>query len=460
MVPHEREEGKDRRRPALAVTVAHTFDRWFGSRWRASADEHRSILHGMVVVSSFVLVAKAAGAAKEMAVAWRYGVSAEVDAYLLVLNLVTLPVSVWFSVLVVILIPLAARIRHEAPGELRRFRAELLGLTLVGGAILAPAGFIGLPRLLTSAWLKLPGRTVDLATQMVPVLAWLVPLGLLIALYSTWTMSARRHLNTLLEGAPAVGVLCAVLLVGGIEPLIWGTLAGTLVQLGLLVARSSDPVADVRPIFSVSSPQWSLFWQGFGVVMLGQAIMSLTTVIDQFFAARLGQGAISSLGYAGRILALALSLVATAVTRSTLPVFSHSRATAVVDARHLAFRWAALLALAGIVILGTGWLLAPWAVRLLYQRGTFSGGDTEVVARLLRFGLLQVPFYLSSLVLVSLHSSYGRYRLLLASGVVGLSAKVVANFLLLPQFNVGALMLSNAAVYAANTVLLARTKPE
>ncbi len=410
----------------------------------------------MAAVSSFVLLAKIAGAAKEMAVAWRYGVGAEVDAYLLVFNLVSLPATISFSVLAVVLIPLAARVRGDTPQQLPRFGAELLGLTVIGGLALAAVGMFALPALLTGKWLGLPGRTTDLAVQMVPVLVWLTPLGLIVALYSTWTMSVGRYINTLFEGLPAIGILVAVLMTGGIEPLMWGSLAGTLVQLGVLVASGGDRVFRVAPAFRVSSPQWAPFWQGFGIMMVGQAILSLTTVIDQFFAARLGEGAISSLGYAGRILALALSLVATAVTRSTLPVFSQSRASGGVDVQRIARRWTTLLAFVGVAMVGIGWILAPWAVRILFERGTFTTGDTQIVARLVRLGLLQLPFYFASLVFVSLHSSFGQYRLLLWSGVLGLGTKVIANFLLIPTFHVGALMLSNVAVYGANLLLLAK----
>lgn len=91
----------------------------------------------MAWVSLFVFVGKLAGAAKEIAIAYRYGVSAEVDAYLFVLNLIGWPTAVWFSVLVVVLVPLAARIRQDAKGDLPLFRAELLGLAILIGLTLA-----------------------------------------------------------------------------------------------------------------------------------------------------------------------------------------------------------------------------------------------------------------------------------------------------------------------------------
>ncbi len=188
----------------------------------------------MAWVTLFAMLGKVAGTAKEMAVAWRYGISGEVDAYLFVTTLLNWPVNVWFSVLAVVLIPLEARIRAERPGGLRPFRSELLGLTVVIGAGLVAVAMLALPGLLTSRWLGLPFHTASLAVRMVPVLAWLALLGMLVGLYSTWTMSSGRYANTLLEGVPALGILCGVSFFGGIEPLIWGSLAGTLAQLACL----------------------------------------------------------------------------------------------------------------------------------------------------------------------------------------------------------------------------------
>lgn len=419
------------------------------------ASDHRSILQGMLAVGSFALLGKLAGAAKEMAVAWRYGVGPAVDAYLFVFNLVSWPVVAWAGVLAVTLIPAEARIRSESPAGLRQFRAELLGMTLLLGVALVLLARFSLPALLQGSFVGLPPRTAALAGTMAPKLAWLALPGVLVALYSTWMMSAGRHANTLLEGVPAVAILVAVLLSSGVEALVWGTLAGAAAQLALVALPTRLHGAQPPPAFGLASAHWLPFWRGFGIMMLGTAVSTFATLIDQLFAARLGEGAISSLGFAGRLIALAMGILATAVTRATLPVFSRSAAEGG-PVRGLALRWAAVTGLVGTAVAVLGWLLAPWAVHLLYERGTFTAANTEIVAHLLRLGLLQVPLYVTSLVLVSLHSSLGNYRLLLASGVLGITVKVLASYLLLPAFGAGALMLSAAAVYGVNTLLLSR----
>ena len=180
---------------------------------------HRQIASGFLWVSLFVLVGKFAGAAKEMAVAWRYGVSSTVDAYVFVLNLISWPVAVWFGILSVVLLPLFARLRSETPGELPRFRAELFGLTLVIGLVLGFVGWLALPALLRSGWLGFSGPALVHAMDMASGLAIAGSLGAVISFFSACLLASGQHRNTLFEAIPAL-VLLVVLLVLAIVYLI------------------------------------------------------------------------------------------------------------------------------------------------------------------------------------------------------------------------------------------------
>jgi putative peptidoglycan lipid II flippase len=417
---------------------------------------HHAIARGMAWVALFVFVGKIAGAAKEMAVAYRYGVSAQVDAYLFVLNLVSWPIGVWFSVLSVVLIPLAARIRHGATAELPRFRAELFGLALLIGPVLATVAWLILPALLRAPWTGLPPTTVALALEGVPALILLVPLGVVISLFSAWMLAAGRHANTLLEGVPALVIALAVLVFpgGGIEPLVWGTLAGFAFHLASLAIPLAGRGEIEGPRFTQHSPHWSPFWQGFGVMLAGQAAMSFVGIVDQFFAAPLGTGAIATLSYAGRILALILGLGATAVGRATLPVFSNTEARGGAKGQRVAKHWARLMFLLGVAGLILGWWLAPWAVRLLFERGAFTAEDSSSVSAVLRVGVLQLPFYFAGLVFVSVLASQRRYKLIAAGACANLVVKFGANWVLVPLMGVSGIVAATALMYMISLALL------
>lgn len=419
----------------------------------------------MLSVMAFVVLAKLVAMLKEMAVAWRYGVGEVLDGYLFVFNLVSWPVSVWLSVLAVVLVPLATRFRREDAASLSVFRAELLGLTLLIGVVLALVAWLGLPVLLRADWLGLAPGVRVIALEAVPLLALVPLIGLPIGLYSVWMLSRERHANTLYEGLPALGILLAIVLLpfDGLAPLLWGTLAGMAFQLAAVVVPSARAREVGMPGFSRTSPHWPAFWLGFGIMMLGQAIMSLTTVIDQFFVAGLGSGAISTLGYANRVMALILGLGATAVSRATLPVFSRMQGEVGREAtRRMAIRWSGVMFLLGVAAVMLVWPLASWGIALLFERGTFSATDTGKVAELLRYGLIQIPAYFSGIVLVSWLSSESRYGVLLVCAILSLIVKFAANIILIDSFGLIGVQLSTALMYCTSAmcflaVMLKRT---
>jgi putative peptidoglycan lipid II flippase len=426
-----------------------------GTRFRAADPHHFAILKGMLTVAVFTLVGKLMSAAKEMVVAYRYGIAAEVDAYHFLYNLISWPIGIWCSVLTAVLVPLAARMRESARDEVPHFRSELFGFTLLLGGGLALLAWLGIRTMLALGGTGLPANSAQLAKAALPGLILLLPLGMLAALQSAWMLSAGRHVNTLLDSIPTFFIAATILAFpsGDIAPLVWGTVAGFVFHsLALLIpmARRFELEA---PSFSLLSPQWRWFWQGFGIMIGGQALMSLTVIIDQFYAVSLGTGSIATLGYANRILALILGLAAVAVSRATLPIFSQARPAGSGDIHGVATYWARMMFMVGIAVMVISYGLAPWAVKLLFERGQFAPRDTLIVAEVLRYSLPQLPFYFSCMVLVSYALSQRRYKLIFWSGVLGCAGKIFGNLLLVPLLGINGIALGAIVVYGLNALL-------
>lgn len=430
--------------------------RSIGQRINTRDSNHLAILRGLIWVALFVFLGKLAGAFKEMAIAYRYGVSNEVDAYIFVLNLVTWPANIWFSILTYVLVPLAARIREESPEELPRFRAELFGFALILGIDLGLLAWFGLPILLRSSWVGLSTATVDIATGFIGNMTALIPFGILISLFSAWMLSSGRHANTLLEGIPALAILLAVLFLPetGATPLIWGTLAGFLLHTASLASPLAWRGDLGLPRFSSRSAQWPYFWQGFGIMLIGSGLGSFNSIIDQFFAAQLDAGSITTISYANRVLSLILGLGATAIGRATLPVFSRMKSQNGSQLQRVAMAWVWIMFAVGILTLAVCWWLAPWIVAILFERGAFSAANTKVVSEVFRYGLTQVPFYFASLALVTLLASHGKQNLIAISGATNLFVKAGANYFLVPILGMNAIILSSGIMYMVSFFLL------
>ena len=411
---------------------------------------HRRIATSFLWVSLFVFIGKLAGAAKEMTIAWRYGISPTVDAYVFIFNLINWPVSVFFSILTVVLVPLVAKVRGSNSASLPRFRGEILGLTLAVGIGLGVLAYFGFPLLLRTGWAGLKGLALQQALMMAGPLSLLLPLGLTISLFSAWMMACGRHRNTLLEALPALAILVALLLppCWVPEPLVWGSVAGFALQLAGL-GWPLHRVGDLqRPLFGFQSQAWRGFWGSIGIMAIGQTLMSFTGIIDQFFAAHLESGSIATLSYANRIMSLILGLGATAISRSTLPIFSEVAAKNDTNSIcRLSMQWGRWMFLLG---LGGGafvWILAPWIVKLLFERGAFTAANTSEVTTILRYFLLQMPFYFYGMVLVAALSSQKKYSALLVTGIIGLCIKPLANLMLLKPLGVSGIALGMSLVY-------------
>ncbi len=416
----------------------------------AASSDDRLIVHGILWGAAFVMGGKLASAAKEVVVAWRYGTASEVDAYLFVFNLVTWPVAVWFAALAGVLVPLAARIRRLDSAALVRFRAELLALAGLLGLLLGLLCWLGLAWLARSSWIALPRETAAGVAAIAAPLALLATLGTVICLLSAWMQANQRHANTLFEGIPALAIALAVLAlpVASIGALVWGTLAGFalhLLALVLALHRTRDIEAPRLPL---ASPHWRTFRSGFGAMVASQALLALATVLDQFFAARLEVGAVATLAYANRLLALLLGVGVTVVARATLPVFSAAGGDAATRLWPTARRWTWVMFSTGLAAAAGGWWLARSGVELLFERGAFTAADGSAVTLVLQHGLLQLPCYFAAVVLQSFVSACGGYRAIALVSGVCVAAKAAASAWLVPTHGLVGLQWGTAIMFA------------
>ena len=354
----------------MRETIADALPAALRNRFNNLNPNHFAIAKGTSVVAVFLLISSLIGALKEMAVAWRYGISETVDAYLFLFSVNQWPVGIVAGVLGAALVPLVAQIRQESPQALPLFRSQLFGQVLVIALVLSLLSWVSLPWLISQPFFGFTTEVQTLAVGMVAPLSATLGLGIVAALLATWIMAGERHLNSLFQGAPALVILVSLLLFSeGPAPLIWGTVAGfglqvILLWFPLITRREAD-----TPSLRFTSPYWTPLLAGAALLFVGQAFMSLVNLADQFFAAGMGTGALSTLGYSNRMLNLVLGIGATAVGRATLPIFSRSEAETPELTIYLALRWSALMFVVGLLVAGVTALLAADITELLFERG-------------------------------------------------------------------------------------------
>lgn len=419
--------------------------------------DHRRIASGAMRVALFLLLGKAVGAFKEMAVAYRYGVSAVVDAYQFTMTLANwLPVTM-VGTLSVVLIPVLVRLRRQDARQRARFLGELQAWTLAAGIVLGVLTYAAWPLVLTWAGMGLDEQTRAMSRELTLAFAPAAMLTLLTGISAARLRAHERHVNTLLDSVPALVILAWVMLAASgqqVGPLLWGTLVGyTLQSVWLLWLASRADGIWARPYWGFQAQQWPELVKAAGIMLVGQVAMSFVGPLDQYTAANLGANANATLGYAARLISLLLGVGAASVGRAALPVLAdiHARGDAH-HGRRMALKWSLGMVAAGGVAALIGWLLAPWGVALLFERGAFTAQDTQAVAGVLRWGLVQLPFYFGVLILVQLLASQNRYRVMAVIALCNFAVKFVLNPLLAPVMGVEGIMLATGIMYASSYV--------
>ena len=389
-----------------------------------------------------------------MAVAYRYGISDEVDAYQFTMTMATwLPVTI-VGVLSVVLIPVLVRLRRAPEAERTQFVRELYGAISICAVFLGLVTWFAWPYVLNLVGGGLSSSVREMTHLLVYAFAPVAAFMLIAGIAAARLRARERHVNTLLDSVPAVATLGWVLLAGaqpGVGPLAWGTLVGYAIQCVWLVwlAKRADFDLWGAPLWRLSSTHWPDLMRAGGVMLIGQVAMSFVGPLDQYTAANLGANANATLGYAARLLSLVLGIGAVSVGRAALPVLADVQARGDgMRARVMALKWSVWMVGAGVGAVALGWWLAPWGVALLFERGAFDAQDTAAVADVLRWGLLQMPFYFGVLILVQLLASQNRYRIMATIAVANFGLKAMLNTVLAPKMGVQGIMLATSCMYA------------
>lgn len=428
------------------------------------------ITFSLFTVTIFLLIGKTSGALKEIVFAAHLGTSPRADAYAYLFGTLTWPVSALSSALSVVLVPLLIRRRSVDGTDAAHFFRELVGAVLFWTALGASVAGVLLWYGLRFDFVGLAEPATREALALLFPLLMIVPLGSLGALLSARLMANQSHLNSLFEALPSLVLALAVMLVT--QPsatyLAWATAGGFALWATALWLSQGLRQAPGMPVWGNRSQLWPSFLKSFAVVLVGQLVFTASGVVDQLMAAHLGPGANATSGYALRLIALATGLGSVAVARALLPILSQVAIEDSVAAAKLAQKWSINVFVVGIASAIVCWIFAPVGVKVLFERGAFTTEDTRAVAELVRYGVIQLPFYLSSLVLAQLVASTGRYNVFLKIGVIGIIAKCTASLVLVQYMGLGGMFLGTGvssfiialAMYFMSGVRSAAERPD
>jgi putative peptidoglycan lipid II flippase len=354
----------------------------------------------------FALAGKAIGFVQKIVMANCFGTGLEADAYTLAFGSIVFTLSAVSVQLLPPFLPLFVQKRRDEGDESAWRFAGSVG-TIVAGATLL-IGFIGLafaPQLIDFASSFKSEETTMVAVRLVRIMT---PAVLFMGVSSFLALVLQAHKRF---AVPALGdttnklmlVVCVLALYkafgiyGMALGVVAGSVAGVLVQGIGLRAR----LGSLRFGVDWRDPALRQFGVLIPPIFLSMAIAQVRTIIDYKLASGMAEGCTASLNYARALTDTLVFLVPSAVGVAIYPVFSDMNAADNREELTLALMRSLRMMVFIFIPISVGLIvLREPIVRIVFQRGQFSGESVALTVAPLTYYALGLAAFAVEIILM------------------------------------------------------------
>jgi putative peptidoglycan lipid II flippase len=456
--------------------------RRLGAAGLAEISSHRrpSIARSAGIISGAVMISRVLGLVREMIFAYFFGASKSFayDAYVIAFRIPNMLRALFTEGALSVAFVTVFSDYLVTKGKSRSLRLSnitatalviVLGVVVIAGAVFAPA----IVATLAPGYLKDPDKfhlTVKLTRIMMPYI-------LLVALAA----KAMGVLNACDRfGIPALsssffnigsivgGLLLAAYMadstlahpiravvdhpVAGILGMAYGALIGGLFQYVIQWPSLRRAGFRYRPTLSFSDPGLKRLARLIVPAVIGAAAVQVNVLVNSNFASTLpGNGPVSWLSYAFRLMQFPMGLFGVSIATATLP--SISRSAALFDTGDFSRTLASSLRLAFLMTIPSAVGLAVLArpiIALIYQRGDFGSQDTEQTAGALAFYSVGLAGYAGIKLLAPAFYALNDGRTPMLISLASIAANFALNWALVSPLQERGLALSTSIVALIN----------
>jgi putative peptidoglycan lipid II flippase len=413
---------------------------------------NRKIFGAAAIVGLVTTLVKALAVVKELVVAYTFGTSDAIDAFLIALIIPSLIITIIAGSFSSALIPTYIKVRQRE--GIVAAQKLFAGTTIWSIGLLVAVTFL----MLATAPLYLPtiakGFSPEKLTLTYQLLLVVSPMLILSGIATIWgaVLNAGERF-ALVALVPLITSAVTILMLSVFKS--WGVFA---LAVGLIVGQLLEMVAigivlhkqgvSLLPKWHGVNADLSEVASQYAPSMVGSFLMCSTGLVDQSMAALLSSGSVASLNYGNRIVALPVIIASTAVSTVVMPYFSKLVASEDWHSVRKALKqysisiFAVSVPLTLLII-----LFSEPIVILLLQRGSFNASDARLVAQIQTCFAFQIPFYIACMLLVRLISAMRNNQVLVWGSAGNLIVNIVLNYVFMQWLGVAGIALSTSFVY-------------
>jgi putative peptidoglycan lipid II flippase len=416
----------------------------------------RSITQAALLIMVINVCSRLLGFGREAVIANQFGATYLTDAYLLAYTLPYFLQAVLGMALVSAIVPVVTKylVKGEQE-EAWRIASITLNWTALFMTVFTLLGVWGAKFLVLLTAPGFDASTAELATTLTKIMfpsVIFMGSGMLI----TGILNAKKYfaVAAFAPGFSSLIIIFSVLCLGryGIHYLAWGTLlsmvGAMLIQVPVLKKIGFRYYWD----WNLRHPEVKGLFFNLLPIFLGTAVNQIYLMINRFFASGLGEGSISALNYASKLMNLPMGVFALAISTVIFPLlaeqaFQESR-------QELGLTLVRGLKLVLLITLpaaaGLMALKIP-IVKLLFERGAFDEIATQLTADALFYFCLGMFATAMIMVVTRAYYALGDVRTPLYLGLLSIGVNIVASIIFMPSLGHCGLALANtlAAIFNA-----------
>ncbi|MUU77187.1 murein biosynthesis integral membrane protein MurJ [Winogradskyella endarachnes] len=402
----------------------------------------------MVTVALVTFVIKGLAFYKETIIAGSFGLSETLDTFLVAILIPTFIQSVFLNSLKHLFIPnYISELKNN--GNKSGFQSIVFLITFIVSSLSIILAYFFIDLFLESLYAGHSEHYYHLVkTQLFIILPCLILWGFSTVVSGLLEVENRFLLATIYELFPLISMLFFLFFLKdyfGNMVLAYGTLAGSIVGFIFLIISAIifKDITLSKPVLNSNS---RIMLTQLPPKITSSFLSSMNTFIDQFFVGQLVVGSLAALNYGNRIPAFGVTIVIMALGSVLLPHFSRLANKDLTMAYNYLFKILKLVLVIGIIAVIFGIFLSDYIVELWLERDEFTHEDTLKVSNIQKILLINVPFYLCTLIIVKFLTSINKNKFMAKISFVNLLVNITLNFILIKKYDVYGLALSTTFV--------------
>lgn len=425
-----------------------------------AAKSSGGIYKSVALVFIISAICRVFGFLREVTIAYKFGTSAEVDAYNMAISIFNIFALVFGTMLTTAYTPLYTQTLNEQGRKgADRVTSNILNILLISAVSLTVLCEIFAPQIagLIAKGFTDPQKmqmTIDMSRILFPGLALFGLYYFFISVLNAQKKFLIVEFATIFIG---LGVIVSAVTLSGIfgaYSLAIGTTLAYLLQF-LVLIPSLSKCYRYTPVLTLRDTQTQKFFRLMAPSLIGVAAAEINSIIDRALASGLPDGSVSALSYAQRINSFATTILMMPIITVMFTKFSECTADKRKDDMSTAVRHG-IEALTVVCLPVTVLMLAACEdlIRIVYNYGAFGEVGVELTTLSLFYYTLGLLFLAYKTILNRAFYAQKNTKTPMITGLIFIGLNIVFNILLIKPMGVGGLALANSISVTVAAILM------